>query len=419
MLPPSRLVLDIIKETDGSSRFLRTPETVAETVARIIDPDRGTEWGYVVVDNTRRGPGLGGIRMAKDLSLGEMRRLARVMTLKNGAAGLPYGGGKSGLKLDPRVFVERPELKRQWITLFAEALFPLETYISAPDMGTDEDDVQLIHEIYSKRLGRENHLRGGASRPPEKGGIPIDGWGLTAHGLFAAARTLENHLDGFRLAGARVVIQGFGNVGAPLAEKLFRAGARIVGCSDIHAALWDPDGLDLDELLAARATREGLASYCRPAPVKWLDERRDWLLEAPCDLLVPAARPDALTSKNADRIDCRAVLQGANSPSSKTTEYYLENRRGILCLSDFIVNAGGVIGCAVELRQTANPAFREELRRAGARAWVEELIDRTIAGNVRALLSRLEQNKKKDRIFREEAVALAEEKIASGALILH
>lgn len=418
MLPPKRLTLDRVTAIDATLRFKRLQETAPETVDRIIDPETGAEWGYVVVDDTRRGPGLGGIRLAADLSLGEMRRLARVMTLKNSAAGLPFGGGKSGLKLDPRTFAGRPGHKREWITRFADALFALPQYITAPDMGTDENDVQLIHELYSRRLGTEHHLRGGASRPEEKGGIPIDGWGLTAHGLFAAARTLENHIDDFRLKGAWVVIQGFGNVGAPLAQKLSRAGARIVGCSDIHAALWDPEGLVLDDLLATRGHPEGLAGYPRPTPVKWLDERRDWLLEAPCDLLVPAARPDAIGAKNADRVDCKVVLQGANSPSSKTTEYYLENRRGILCLSDFIVNAGGVIGCAVELKQTAEPDFRESLLARGARAFTEDLIDKTISGNVAALLIRLRQAEKKDRIFREEALGLAEEKLAGGETIL-
>jgi len=416
MKVPNRLVLEKVGESDSRQRF--SPAHEAETAARLVDPATGVAWGFVVVDNTRRGPALGGIRMAADLSLGEMRRLARVMTLKNSAAGLAFGGGKSGLRVDPVALFGHPECKREWISRFAEALFELDTYITAPDMGTDENDVQLIHDLYCRRLGTEHHLRGGASRPPERGGIPIDGWALTAHGLFAAARTLEQQLEGFSLAGARVVIQGFGNVGAPLAEKLARAGARIVGCSDVHAALWDPEGLALDELLAARAKAGGLASYPRPVAVRWLDERRDWLLEAPCDLLVPAARPDALTAKNADRIDCRVVLQGANSPASKTTEYYLENRRGILCLSDFIVNAGGVIGCAVELKQTAEPAFKKSLEEAGARAFTEGLVEKTIAANVASLLIRLNDAQGSDRIFREEAEALAIERLTSRESIL-
>lgn len=132
----------------------------------------------MVVDNTRRGPGLGGIRMAPDVTLGEVRRLARAMTLKNCAANLPFGGGKAGIVCDPVEIAQNPAMKRDLIELFAEALFSIDQYIPAPDMGTDETDIQQIYEHYSERLGTSQHMRGGASRPPDKGGIPIDEWGL-------------------------------------------------------------------------------------------------------------------------------------------------------------------------------------------------------------------------------------------------
>jgi len=212
----------------SSERFSYSDENPPEQKIRLSDPGTGQTWGFVVIDNTLRGPGFGGIRMAPDLTLLEVSRLACAMTLKNSAAFLPLGGGKSGLTVDPYFFQSHPDRKRDLISLFADALFKIDSYIPAPDMGTNEIDVQQIYEKFSEKLGTFNHMRGGAGRPPEKGGIPIDDWGLTAHGLFAAARTMETLQAGFPIKNARVVIQGYGNVGSWTATKLQRAGAVIV-----------------------------------------------------------------------------------------------------------------------------------------------------------------------------------------------
>ena len=139
------------------------------------------------------------------------------------------------------------------------------------------------------------------------------------------------------------------------------AGAIIVGASDIHQALWNAKGLDVGQLNQIRKNPGGLASYTGPIEKALGPEHLDWLLEAPCEILVPAARPDAITAKNADRIQCKVILQGANTPVNKMTEYYLKNRRGILSLSDFIVNVGGVIGCAVEMKMTGDGDYKSEV----------------------------------------------------------
>jgi glutamate dehydrogenase/leucine dehydrogenase len=135
----------------------------------------------------------------------------------------------------------------------------------------------------------------------------------------------------------------------------------------------------------------------------------DWLLEAPCDILIPAARPDAITSKNIDRIDCRIILQGANSPSSKPVEYYLTHSRNILSLTDFIVNAGGVIGCAVERRMSENTAYGNKVKANGTRFYTEKLIFDTISKNMQEIFKRM----KEDYFFRDVATDLAYERINS------
>lgn len=407
---PGRLTLEEIP-IKNDDRFSDNDPQEVQSRYNLIDPASGNVHGFVVVDDTRRGPGLGGIRIAPDITLSEVGRLARAMSLKNSSACLPYGGGKAGLIYDPEILSASPSLKQELIQRVAEALFDLPTYIPAPDMGTDDKDVQQIYDHYSDRLGTREHKRGGASRLPETGGIPIDGWGLTAHGMVSAINTLTSCLDNFRIADSRIVIQGFGNVGAPVAEKLAAEEAKIVGVSDISQAIYHSRGLDLSALMQARQ-KGGLSQYTGEVEKQFGPAQLDWLLEAPCDILIPAARPDAITARNADRIDCRVVIQGANVPSNRLTEYYLENRRNILNCSDFIANVGGVIGCAVELKMTTEPGYREKVLAEGkkGRPYVEQLIYNTVSRNVNEIMNRLCTGSN-DRTFREEALAIAEDRL--------
>jgi glutamate dehydrogenase/leucine dehydrogenase len=131
-----------------------------------------------------------------------------------------------------------------------------------------------------------------------------------------------------------------------------------------------------------RNTKGGLSKYNGKIEQRFNSNQVDWLLEAPCDILVPAARPDAITARNADRIQCKVILQGANTPINKMTEYYLHNRRGIISLSDFIVNSGGIIGCAVELTMKSNTEYKKKVEAQGIRFYTENLINNTIAKNV-------------------------------------
>ena len=289
---PKQLVLDLCDLRDESDRFFASDNRTPEQLIHVVDPATGDIWGFVVVDDTRRGPGLGGIRMAPDVTLGEVRRLARAMTLKNSAANLPFGGGKAGIVCDPVMMALNPGMKRDLIGLFAEALFSVDQYIPAPDMGTDETDIQQIYEYFSEQLGTHQHMRGGASRPPDKGGIPIDEWGLTAHSLFTAVRTVEELEPEFELKGAQVVIQGYGNVGSVTASKLNEVGAVITGASDINGALWHPQGLDVGELNSIRREPGGISNYSGQVEKRLGPEQIDWLLEAPCDILIPAARSE-------------------------------------------------------------------------------------------------------------------------------
>ncbi len=409
-LPKKLEAEELVKKMDDNPF---SSQRIPENRYRLFDPANGQTWGYVIVDHTGRGPGLGGTRMAKDISIQEISRLAYIMTHKNAAANLSLGGAKAGLIADPDYFRENPDLKKELMTIYADVLFPIEDYIAAPDMGTDEGDMQVIFNRFSDKLGTENHMRGAVSRPYASGGIPIDDWGLTACGLFAAAETLESLIDDFTIKGSKVIIQGFGNVGAEIAIKLQNFGAIVVGASDINAALWNPSGLNVSEMNAIRKQPNGIDNYSSNVDKKFTKKNIDRLLEAPCDILIPAARPDAITAKNADRIQCKYIIQGANTPSNKMTEYYLQNRRNILSLTDFIVNAGGVIGCEMELKMTADKNYCEERIAEGPQKYLENLISETISKNIRETYQIMLDHKNKDLIFREAAFILAEKRIQS------
>jgi glutamate dehydrogenase/leucine dehydrogenase len=172
--------------------------------------------------------------------------------------------------------------------------------------------------------------------------------------------------------------------------------------------------LDIEELAKIRKQSGGLSNYSKSVDKKFDSDKVDWLLEAPCDILIPAARPDAITAKNIDRIDCRLILQGSNTPSSKPVEYYLKHRRNILSLTDFIVNAGGVIGCAVEGNMTRDETYSVRVQEKGTRNYTENLIFDTVSKNLKEIFSRM----KGDYIFRDAATDLAMERLETRELWL-
>ena len=408
---PKTLEPEIILAKDSSVRFKPEDHTNPELKVRFIDPITGCVWGYLVIDNTLRGPSIGGIRITPNLTLAEISQLAYTMTLKNSAAGIPFGGGKAGLIADPHFLDKEPNLRVDLISIFAQALFSFDNYICAPDIGTNENDIQQIYELNSRLLGKISHSRGGTGRKEHYGGIPIDEWSLTAYGLIAAIKAFLSSNNEINIKGANVVIQGYGNVGAATATKLEKNGAKIVGASDINAGLWEPTGLNIKEMNSIRNQVGGLGNYTGKVEKFFDSSQLNWLLEAPCDILVPAARTNVITSRNADRIQCKIILQGANAPINKMTEYYLIKKRGIISLSDFIVNSGGVIGCALELAIQTDEVLKKVVLSAGVRSYTENLIKKIISNNVRDVLNLIKENNKTDTFFREEALFLAKKRL--------
>jgi glutamate dehydrogenase/leucine dehydrogenase len=296
-----------------------------DKVVHLYDPAAGLR-AILVIDNVALGASIGGVRMAPDVSTEEVFRLARAMTLKNAAAGLPHGGGKAGILADSKSVAKEPLIRA-----FARAIRELTDYVPGPDMGTDEACMAWIHDEIGRAVGL----------PREIGGIPLDEIGATGWGLSACA-DVAAEFSGLELDGATLAIEGFGNVGRPAARFLAEKGVRLVAASDSRGAVHDPAGIDVEELVGAKESAGSVTGYEGGRRIS-----NEELFAVPCDILIPAARPDCIREDNVDAIQAKLILQGANIPATAAAETRL-HQRGVLVVPDFIANAGGVICASVE-----------------------------------------------------------------------
>jgi glutamate dehydrogenase/leucine dehydrogenase len=323
-------------------------------IVLLREPAAGLE-AVVVVDNLAAGPAIGGVRMAPDVTVEEVMRLARAMTLKNAAAGLPHGGGKAGICADPGM---GRAAKAGLVRCFARAIASLTEYVPGPDMGTDEACMGWIHDEIGRAVGLPRVL----------GGIPLDAIGATGLGLAACAEAAQE-AGYLQLAGARVAVQGFGAVGANAARFLVDRGAVLVAASDSVGAVADPAGLDAAALVAWKAEGGTVGAFGDGESMP-----RDDLLGVDCDLLIPAARPDVLDAGSAELVRAAVVLEGANIPATAEAEQLL-HKRGVLVVPDIIANAGGVICASVE-------------HQGGTQAQALALVQEKVAANTTQVLDR-------------------------------
>jgi len=315
-------------------------------VIHVHEPGIGLK-GVLVIDNVARGPSVGGVRMAADVTTEECARLARAMTFKNAAAGLPHGGGKAVLVGDPKM----PKVQKEiLIRGFCCALRNEEQYIFAPDMGTNETCMAWVKDEIDRVVGV----------PRELGGIPLDEIGATGFGLSHAVDVAQDFCQ-FDIRDARFVVQGFGAVGKHATRFLCAAGAIPIAVSDSAGTIYNPDGLDVDALIALKSAGKSVTEY-------GAGEKRngDAIIDIECDIWIPAARPDVIHEGNVNRLNTKMVAQGANIPITYAAEKIL-HQKGILNLPDFIANAGGVICAATEYQgageAAAFAAIEEKLRR--------------------------------------------------------
>jgi glutamate dehydrogenase (NAD(P)+) len=300
--------------------------------------------GVLVIDNTARGIGKGGTRMAPAVTVTEIARLARNMTWKWAGVDLFYGGAKAGIVADP----ESPD-KEAILRAFARALHnevPRE-YVFGLDMGLTEDDAAIVQDELGDRgaaVGTPAHL----------GGVAYDQLGVTGFGVAEAADAGAEYI-GRPLAGSRVAIQGYGAVGRAAAQRLGELGATIVAVSTARGALHDPAGLDVAALGHAR-DEHGDAFVTRFPGGSALPAGQELLVD--CDVLIPAALQDVIDASTAHELKAGLLVEGANLPTSPEAQTVLAER-GITVVPDFVANAGGVIAAAFAM-DSRYSGFRPE-----------------------------------------------------------
>jgi glutamate dehydrogenase (NAD(P)+) len=330
----------------------------------------------VVVDNTARGPAIGGVRVSPEVDVEEVYRLARTMTFKSAVADLPHGGGKAGIIADPK----DPNMERIFRT-FARMIGDLAEYIPAPDMGCHEDSMAWVYD----EIGRV------AGLPEEIGGLPLDKLGATGFGVAECAEIACAHA-GLKLSGSRVAIQGFGSVGMAAARFLAAKGALVVAASDSRGAVHSPGGLPVAKLLEVKESQGKVTALGEGAIIG-----REEIFQLDCDILIPAATPDVIHEGNAGEIRARIILEGANIPATSAAEQILA-ARGVLIVPDFIANAGGLIMAAMEVA-----------RKSEAEAFA------TIGEKIRANTLRILEKAKSEGILpRTAAEGIARERVKSA-----
>ena len=316
-------------------RLLLTParELRVELALRLDDGSLGHFIGYRIQHDDSRGPYKGGLRYHPEVDLDEVRSLASLMTWKTAVVDVPFGGAKGGIQVDPKTLSEREleRLTRRFVDQIHEVVGPT-TDIPAPDVNTNAKVMGWFFDQYSRLhgfspgvvTGKPVHLHGSLGREA-----------ATGRGCLVALREVLAH-DGRGLAGTRIAIQGFGNVGSWLARLAHAEGAKVIAVSDVNGGLYASSGLDIPALLRHVGEVGSVVGFAGADAI-----RNDELLALECDVLAPCALGHVLTGETAPRVRARYVLEGANGPCTAEGDAVLEERN-VLCIPDIWANAGGV-----------------------------------------------------------------------------
>jgi glutamate dehydrogenase (NAD(P)+) len=384
-----------------ASVWEETDEWGPEKVLQVYDPDTGMK-GVLVIDNTSTGPGKGGIRFAEGATPLEVFKLARTMTWKCAAAGLPFGGAKGGIIADPNK-VDRVA----WVKSFAKMIKPYcpGQYIAATDIGTTELDMAIFaHEI--------GDMRACTGKPSELGGIPHE-LGTTGYGVTTALETalevlLELNAIHISRDNIKVSIQGFGNVGSFTARFLDSSGIKVVSISDISGLVYNKDGLNIPRLMIDMKGKSMLSD---------LDGydilNKNQIFEFDSDIFIPAAMGNVIVDDTVTKIldhGVKIVVEAANLPTTKKADEYL-NSNGVWVIPDFLANAGGVIGSFVEYQgRTEKEAF--DLIRYKISKNIKNILTQAIVNGENPRLLALELSKQlvyRAMLLRKGAISVARE----------
>lgn len=325
------------------------------TVHLAITLDNGraeTFTGFRVQHSTVRGPAKGGIRYSPNASLNECKALATWMTWKCAVLDLPFGGGKGAVICDPLKMSENElrKLTKEYTLAIRDIIGPFKD-IPAPDMFTNAQTMAWIADAYSQGQG---YLE-----PAVVTGKPVHLWGslgramATGTGLFFVLEEAAKYLD-IKLAGKKVAILGFGNVGSSIAKLVHRAGCHIIAVTDIFGGIQSPNGIDPFELEKQVIQTGSIVNFPETEPID-----NEGLIALPCDILIPAAVEGQINRDNADRVKARIVLEGANGPTTLEADEILKEKK-VLVVPDILANAGGVTVSYLEWVQDLQRYFFTE-----------------------------------------------------------
>ena len=313
-----------------------------EKVIQVSDRKTGMK-GILVIDNTAKGPGKGGIRMTPTVTVDEVFRLARVMTWKTAMADLPFGGAKAGI-IAPNEIIKDKARKKEFVQAFSKAIKFVcpKLYIGAPDVNTGEEEMRWFVEANGSWKAATGKPVDMCAEAGKKCGIPHE-FGSTGFGVYHSTAVAAERLK-LPLKGLTFAVEGFGNVGSFAAKYLTEAGAKLVAVSDSRGCIYNKDWIDFRALEKAKKETGSVTNY-KPGSVLPGPQ----LFELEVDVLIPAALPDSINKGNVESIKAKVVVEGANIPMTIEMEEAL-HKRGVLIVPDFVANAGGVISSYAEYR---------------------------------------------------------------------
>ena len=396
------IAAEILELDPGFYEYLLTPSRVHITAVPVVHDDGRMKVyeGYRVIHNEVLGPSKGGIRYASDVTLDEVKALAAWMTWKCAVVGVPFGGAKGGVVCNPREMSpgELERLTRRYTANLIDVFGP-DKDIPAPDMNTNAQTMAWILDTYSMHARRTENavvtgkpvLLGGSEGRKE----------ATGRGVMTVTLAGMERL-GLRPAECSVAVQGFGNVGSVAALLLQEQGCKVVAVSDVSGGYYSADGLDVQAMIAyAEGNRGTLEGYRQADPIT-----NEELLTLDVDVLVPAAKEDQITKRNAEQVKAKIIAEGANGPTSPEADDIL-NGNGVLVIPDILANAGGVTVSYFEWVQDRQGYF-----------WTLDRVNRRLDRSIRTAFEAVYAAAQKyDVSLRIGAYVLAIDKVASALRI--
>ena len=361
----SNMYKEVIKQYDEVSGFINLDSNIRERLKlpqralTVTFPFRRDEYdevetvvGFRVQHVLSMGPTKGGIRYDADVNLGEVTALAILMSWKSAIVGLPYGGAKGGVAIDPNPLSRRE--KQRVTRRYTAELLPVigvDKDIPGPDLGTDEQTMAWIMDTYSNFVGSPQP--GIVTGKPASLGGSITRREATGRGAVAIANAaLEKQSKEYK--NSTIVIQGFGNVGRYAALDSYERGAKVIAVNDLGGAIYNKDGINIPELFKYIAKNKSVEGF------EGADKLDDDILELDCDILIPAAVGGVITSNNAENIKAKVIVEGANSPTTLSADKILKENN-VMIIPDILANAGGVTASYFEwVQNTQNYLWKEK-----------------------------------------------------------